>query len=160
MTLIISLNWIDLNKTLKSYIIYKMLNSFKKNDYTSLNIDERFSKKKCVVDLYYENEKLEGVCIFWKINKFIYLDKFFSINFKNGVGSRMLNLFIDKYKSNNIIWRTNEELVYFYLKNKFITKLFNYRSTCDKDYVFMGIKKILYWEYEDLHNLNIKSCFE
>jgi len=160
MTLIITLNWIDLNKKLKSFIICKMLNSFKKNDNQSFKIDERFSKKKCVIDLYYENEKLEGACIFWKINKFMYLDKFFSINFKKGVGIRMLNLFIDKYKHDNIIWRTNEDLVEFYLKHKCIKKLFNYRSADDKDYVFMGIKKRLFWEYEDIYNLNINSCFQ
>jgi hypothetical protein len=157
----INTNWIELNKTLQSFIIHKMLNSFNEKKYNKiLNIYERFSKKKCVVNLYYENNNLEGICISWKIDKFIYLDKFFSINFKKGVGGSMLKLFIEKYKNDNVIWRTNEDLTYFYLKNNSVNKFFNYGTNHEKDYVFMGIKNHVFWEYEDINNLKINSCFQ
>jgi len=159
---LIDFNWNELNKSIQTFIIYKMLNSFNETvDDNFLNINERFSKNKCVVNLYCVNGIVQGVCISWNADKFIYLDKFFSINFKKGVGSGMLNLFIEKYRNHNIIWRTNEDIAKFYLRNKSVHTFFNYKINREKEYVFMYVKnKKFFWEYEDICNFKIKSCFQ
>lgn len=168
----ISLYWIDINERMKNFIINKMLLSFGKK--WNENIYSRFTKKNCIVDLYYENNLLEGVCISWSYNNYIYLDKFFSINFKKGVGTKMLNLFIEKNidKSTNetrnesrnesiinkILWRTDLSTSLFYSKNiNVITHSENKFN--NNNIVYMGVNRIT-WEYEDIYNIKIKSCFE
>lgn len=160
----ISLCWIDINERMKYYIINKMLSSFGKK--WNKDIYNRFTKKSSIVDLYYENNILECVSISWSCNDYFYLDKFFSINHKKGVGSKMLSLFIEKYnKKYKLLWRTDLLTSQFYIKNKNVISHFivhnnknNNNNNETKSIIYMGINKKL-WEYEDIYNLNVKSCF-
>lgn len=175
--MLIILNWIDLNQSLQRNIINKMLKSFNKSIKCELelffytNINNRFSKKSCKVLLYYEEQILEGICIYWTDSTyhFIYLDKFFSVNLKPGIGKTMLNLFIstihndrsDNKNLNSILWRTTPAISLFYLKHPSVVKYFNFifNKNKNKNIVYMGIGKRI-WEYEDIYNLKIISCFQ
>lgn len=158
--------WNDLNETIKINITTIMCNSFNHKHtldfYNKINI--RFSKKLAIIGLFIENEIVEGVLIFWKCERFIYLDKFFSVNFKKGIGNRMLTLFLEyiehKYKdscSNKLLLRTNDKTIHFYLKHPKIIYLFS-----NKKYVYLGKNDTsikFHWEYEDIYDINIDSCF-
>jgi hypothetical protein len=170
----ISLYWTDINERMKQYIINKMLLSF--NKLWNEDIYNRFTKKSCIVDLYYENNILEGVCISWCCNNYFYLDKFFSINHKKGVGSKMISLYIEKYsKHHKLLWRTDLLTSQFYNKHKNVISHFIINKTnninnniinnnilnsnnSSKSIIYMGVNKKI-WEYEDIYNLKIKSCF-
>lgn len=175
----ISINFIDLNESLKKYILKSMLISFNKlippyflNNNILIDIYNRFTKKSCIVNLYYINNILHGVCISWLINssnKYIYLDKFFSLKQKNGIGKEMLNLFIEKYTNNNInnninnksiiknklLWRTDISTSLFYNKNN---KVIIHFKNEKYNKIYMGVNRII-WEYEDIYDIKIKSCF-
>lgn len=174
--MLISIHFTELSETLKYNIIKSMLISFNKFSYF-LNINNiknyknicnyseiynRFNKKSCIVYLYYEDIILQGVAITWAYNNYIYLDKFFSLNLKRGIGTKLLKLVVDKYETNErkinqkILWRTNISTSIFYLKHpKVITHFINKRN----DIIYMGINRII-WEYEDIYNIKIKSCFK
>ena len=167
MRFIISVKWIDIPYFFQCFIMKRMKRSFNK----PYNYDEnlhRFTKKSCMVDLYYENQILEGICISWitSNHRFIYLDKFFSVNFKPGIGKQMLNHFIEKNDNNNrsIIWRCDKDVSAFYLKHDKVIKYFDYNIN-HKDVVYLGVKMNQNqnqhrWEYEDIYDLKIKSCFQ
>lgn len=164
--MLISIYFIDLSEALKYHIIKSMLISFNKINTIKYYTDiyNRFNKKYCIAHLYYEDTILQGVSITWSCNNYIYLDKFFSLNIKKRIGTKMLDLFIDKYENierNNeyktkLLWRTNFSTSLFYLKNK---KVINHFKNQKNDIVYMGVNNII-WEYEDIYNLKIKSCFE
>ena len=163
MNTLIGINWIDLNSCFQSFIIKQMLIRFNKT-YNN-DIHNRFSKKDCIIDLYYENNNIEGICISWTTHTFIYLDKFFSLHLNKGVGTRMLDLFINKYnnkfymyENKNILLRSGPSTCNFYLKHSSINKYFNYISN-NKEVVYLGVGKYT-WEYEDIYNINIQSCFQ
>lgn len=164
----IILNWIDLSDTISQYIIVQMLKRFN-IEYTYqliLNIKTRFSKRGCKTLLYYEDKKLEGVCIYWTdtMNQFIYLDKFFSVNLKPGIGKKMLALFINVVYLNNrlnnipLLWRASHSVSVFYLKHPEVIKYFNYKIY-NKDIIYLGVGKHI-WEYDDIYSLKLKSCFD
>jgi hypothetical protein len=162
----ISLSFLELNESLKKHILKSMLISFDKffipnilNNDINIEIYNRFTKKSCIVDLYYDDNKLQGVCISWSCNKYIYLDKFFSLKLKNGIGKSMLDLFIQKYNNNNtnnkLLWRTDTSTSLFYKKNN---KIITHFENKEYDIVYMGVNNII-WEYEDIYNIKLKSCF-
>lgn len=169
--MLISIHFIDLSEKLKYHIINSMLISFNKtgtiknqNDYQY--IYDRFHKKSCMVHLYYEDSKLQGVSIIWSYNNYIYLDKFFSLNIKKRIGTKMLDLLINIYNNNQsiernnqyknkILWRTDIQTSLFYLKHP---KIITHFKNTKYDITYMGVKRII-WEYEDIYNIKIKSCF-
>jgi hypothetical protein len=168
----IHIKWIDLSDSFQMFIINKMLICFNKNQNENNLINEikmRFTKKSCMVDLYYSDKILNGICISWNTNQFIYLDKFFSIHSKSGTGTHMLQLFIETYtyihtdsndnilKNKLILWRTDVPTSLFYLKNNNVNKFFTH-TIDNKSFVYLGVNKKI-WEYEDIHDLQIKSCF-
>jgi len=143
---LISFNKIYLNKN------YNVIN----------NIRRRFTKKSCIVNLHYEDFDMKGICISWYHNKYLYLDKFFVFSSKKGIGISMLDTFIRKYSNENkLIWRTDTLTSRFYLKHKDVIEHFEINSFGEnnKRKVYLGTGKIN-WEYEDIYDLNIKSCFE
>lgn len=163
-----TIKWVDLSHTLQDSIISIMFKQFNKPlDHEAYY---RFVKTSCTVDLYYENKILEGICISWITPncRFLYLDKFFSVNFKPGVGKYMLDRFIEKninkmirsYDNRSIIWRCNHNVSSFYFKHNKVKKYFNHKIN-NKDIIYLGVRinKQL-WEYEDIYDLNIKSCFQ
>lgn len=158
--------WNELNESIKIYIIQLLCTSFNYTYsiefYNKINI--RFSQKSAIIGLFTENEIVEGILIFWKCERFVYLDKFFSVNFKKGIGSIMLSQFleyIDKqvdFDSKKILLRTNHKTSDFYLKNSKMVILFT-----NKKYVYLGTNDknhMIRWEYEDIYDINIESCFE
>jgi len=165
----IHVKWIDLSESLQMYIINKMLLCFNIHETNLIHqIKMRFTKQSCIVDLYYVNQILNGICISWNTNQFRYLDKFFSIHSKHGIGTHMLQLFIETYKKNlndfnnnilnkMIVWRTNIQTSNFYLKNKNVNQFFTH-TVDNKPNVYLGVNQKR-WEYEDIYDLNIKSCF-
>ena len=177
-TLFAEINWNDLSSIFQSFIIDNLLISFNKvylKDQFFNNIRERFTKKDCIINLYYEESILKGICVSWYCDKYLYLDKFFILFDKKGlgVGSAMLNEFIKKYgngngneRDNKLLWRTDSLTSKFYLKHSDVIKHFelNHHNDKNKDTildrkVYLGVGKIN-WEYEDLYELNIRSCFE
>lgn len=164
------INWIDLTSTLQSFIIDNLLISFNKcslKTYVFDNIRVRFTKRDCITNLYYEDGVLKGICISWFCNKYLYMDKFFILLDKKGlgVGRSMLNEFVKRYgndNGNNLLWRTDSLTSKFYLKHHDVNKHFdfeiNYHNDKNKK-VYLGVGKIN-WEYEDLHELKVRSCFE
>lgn len=154
------INWIDLNLSFQKFIINKLITSFNKKIYAIDNIMDRFTKQACIVNLYYHDYVLKGICISWHCNKYLYLDKFFTFSNKKGIGSLMLDKFIKKYSNKNkILWRTDSLTSQFYLKNKDVIKLFEIDTFNNDRKVYLGTNKIN-WEYEDIYNLNVKSCFD
>lgn len=159
-------NWNELNTSIKTYIIKLLCNSFNHeysiDFYNKINL--RFSLNSSIIGLFIENQTIEGILIFWKYKRFVYLDKFFSVNFKRGIGSVMLNKFLEhieqyKYKSysNKLLLRTDDKTSAFYLKHPKIKNLFK-----NKKYVYLGTTHIssnFNWEYEDIYDINIESCF-
>jgi hypothetical protein len=167
--MLIHVNWNDISIKYQEFIIYNMLVRFNKlnqnQNQNIINILDRFTKKKCIIEFYYEhlnNKKdieMKGICILWKCNKFIYLDKFFTTvkNTIKGTGTLILSEFIDKYSNNTLMWRTDKKTSEFYLKNENVIKYFE-----NNKYVYLGIRKTtnrFSWEYEDIYDLNVKSCF-
>lgn len=162
--MLIHMNWNDISIKYQEFIIYTMLTRFNKLNQNIINIVDRFTKKKCIIEFYYDyinNTKdieIKGICILWKCNKFIYLDKFFTTinNTIKGTGTNMLSEFINKYSNNTLLWRTDKKTSEFYLKNENVIKYFE-----NKKYVYLGIRKTNHfsWEYEDIYDLNVKSCF-
>lgn len=183
------LDWNEMNGSLKIFIIQLLCKSFNKNDMYNLTfynkLDLRFTIKKSKIGFFFDNNDnnanniknnnqyliLEGIVIYWKCNKFIYLDKLFSINptHKKGIGSKMLNEYLNEQNSinkvNKIILRTDEKTSYFYIKNdmkKHIQINENYIN--DKKCIYFGNKLIpssdFIWEYEDIYDLKINSCFD
>lgn len=154
--------WIDLNESMKIHITQILCNSFNHKYtlefYNKINI--RFSKKLAIVGLFIDNKIIEGILIFWKYKRFLYLDKFFSVNFKKGVGIKMLNYFLEYIEQNKynpckkILLRTDDKIRNFYLKNPKLIHLFT-----NKKYVYLGTSKS-HWEYEDIYDIKIDSCFE
>ena len=166
----IHIKWIDLSYDIQLFIMREMLVAFNKSHINHTIHDfcdqtnKRFSKHSCMVDLYYDNWIMKGVCIYWNTNRFVYLDKLFSIDVKTkGIGSHMLNAFIDKWILHNtnhkhIVWRTNPDTCLFYLKDKRVIKYFNTKQK-NKELVYLGVGRQS-WEYEDIYELIIPSCFE
>lgn len=169
------INWIELSDLFQRFIIYKMLDCFGREDLkyktqTIKNIENRFTKNSCLIWLYYNKLGIQGICISWKCNKFIFLDKFFTLINKTGNGTKMLNNFISSNINycKDLIWRTSKPTSKFYLKNSHVRKYFDLSETRDikndennnniKIYlgVSMGNK---YWEYEDIYDLKVESCF-
>lgn len=163
MDIVINMNWIDLSNILQKCIIIKMLHSFGKDfqDEILYNIIRRFTKKYCKVMLYYSNSDLKGVSIYWSRDKFLYLDKFFILTKKNGYGTKMLETFINYYRNENkLIWRTDLLTSKFYLKNSDVIKHFEIGRKINERKVYLGnLNKKFYWEYEDIYDITIKSCF-
>jgi len=182
-SILIDIKWIDLNVLFQTFIIHKLLISFGKmeddvNDYTFKinNIRQRFMKQSCMVNLYCENFVIKGICISWQCNNFLYLDKFFTFSSKKGIGSLMLNAFIQKYyenenenetvnNMNKLIWRTDKSTSKFYLKHPKVIEYFEVNHHLMKHHLnnnerklYLGVGKTI-WEYEDIYDLNIKSCF-
>ena len=160
------LKWNELNESIKIYIIQLLCISFNHTYtiefYNKTNI--RFSQKSTIIGLFIENEIVEGILIFWKCKTFIYLDKFFSVNFKKGIGSIMLIQFLEYLEKNKHIYsmklllRTDTKTSHFYLKTSKIIHLFT-----NKKYVYLGTncKDIkMSWEYEDVYDITVESCFE
>jgi hypothetical protein len=54
-----------------------------------------------------------------------------------------------------LLLRTDVKTSYFYLKHPTITNLFT-----NKKYIYLGTNDKYYWEYEDLYDINVDSCFE
>jgi len=171
-----SINWIELSDLFQTFIIYKMLHRFSKEDLkyksqTIKNIKDRFTKNSCLVWLYYNKLELQGVCISWKCNKFIFLDKFFTLTNKIGNGTKMLNKFISSNINccKDLIWRTSKPTSKFYLKNSHVRKYFDLSETRDikqnEDHannikIYLGVRMgNKYWEYEDIYDLKVESCF-
>lgn len=163
--MLIHMNWNDISIKYQEFIIYTMLARFNKlnENQNIINIAERFTKKKCIIEFYYEslnNTKdieMKGICILWKCNKFIYLDKFFTTVNTKGTGTLILSEFIDKYSNNTLLWRTDKKTSEFYLKNEDVIKYFENNKN-----IYLGIRKTtnhFNWEYEDIYDLNVKSCF-
>lgn len=155
----VEINWIELNQTFQTFIIDKLLMSFNKKKVEIDSIMERFTKRSCIVNLYYEDFVLKGICISWYCNKYLYLDKFFVFSGKKGIGSLMLDEYINKYShKNKMLWRTDTSTPRFYLKHKEVIKHF---ENGEKK-IYLGNNKISwgFWEYEDIYDLNIKSCFK
>lgn len=159
-----TIKWIDLSYSLQTFILNTMVKQFNK-PFNDDEIHYRFIKSSCLVDLYYENYVLEGICVTWisSNRRFLYLDKFFSMNFKSGVGKHMLNCFIENYNTNMrfIVWRCDDKVLPFYLKHNKVTKYFNYKTN-NKNINYLGIRQnnqSQSWEYEDMYDLKIKSCF-
>lgn len=157
--------WNELNTSIKTYIIKLLCNSFNHeysiDFYNKINL--RFSLNSSIIGLFIDNQTIEGILIFWKYKRFVYLDKFFSVNFKKGIGSVMLNKFLEhieqyKYKSysNKLLLRTHDKTSAFYLKHPKIKNLFK-----NKKYVYLGthVSSNFHWEYEDIYDINIESCF-
>lgn len=164
MKIFTEIKWIDMSISFQTFIINNLLISFNKTSLKDIllcnNIKERFTKQSCIVNLYYEGFILKGICISWFFNKYLYLDKFFVLpnNKGFGVGTSMLNEFITRYSNTNkILWRTEDITSKFYLKNTSVIKYFEINLEQERK-VYLGTGKIN-WEYEDLYNLNIKSCF-
>lgn len=160
--------WNEINETIKINIITLMCKSFNRNYsidfYNKINI--RFTLNSSIIGLFIENQTIEGILIFWKYKRFIYLDKFFSVNFKKGMGSVMLMQFleyIEQYKYSyykKLLLRTDDKTSRFYLKHPKIKKIFE-----NKKYVYLGTNddnvktSKFHWEYEDIYDINIESCF-
>jgi hypothetical protein len=157
--------WNDLNSSIKMHIVHLMCNSFNHkytvDFYNKINI--RFNKKSAIIGLFIENEIVEGILVFWKCNRFVYLDKFFSVNVKTGIGSKMLTTFLEDICNEHsftlfnkkLLLRTNTKTSYFYLKHPTIINLFT-----NKKYIYLGTDHKNHWEYEDLYDINVDSCFE
>lgn len=171
MDTIININWIELSDTFQKFIIIKLLDSFNKKscDEIIYYIIDRFTKKSCKLCLYYNNLQLKGVCVYWTTYKFFYLDKFFTLTKKSGYGIKMLDYFIkyhgDKNENinvieNKLIWRTDPLTSKFYLKNSDVIKHFEVENSSGDKKVYLGTKNKKHnWEYEDIYDITIKSCF-
>jgi len=163
MDTIINMSWIELSDLLQKFIIIKLVDSFGKNlqDEIIYNIMDRFTKKSCKVILHYSNSDLKGVCIYWRRDKFIYLDKFFTLTKKNGYGTKTLDYFMKCYgNENKLLWRTDLLTSNFYLKNSDVIKHFEIGKNISERKVYLGnSNKNFYWEYEDIYDITIKSCF-
>lgn len=151
--------WNELNESIRIYIIKLLCISFNHiysiDFYNKINI--RLTINSAIIGLLIENQLVEGVIIFWKCNKFIYLDKFFSVNFKKGVGSIMLAHFLQYIDNSKLLLRTDNKTSGFYLKHPKIGHLFT-----NKKYVYLGTNDSsikFHWEYEDIYDINIESCF-
>jgi hypothetical protein len=150
--MLITLSWIDIPSKMRELIIEKMLISFHKE--WNNKIEERFTRGSCIVDFYYNENKLKGICICWDYVNFHYLDKFFIFDSKRGEGTNMLREWIERYKNKKLLWRTDNQISYFYLKHPDVI----YHLT-HNNYIYLGVKSHC-WEFEDYYDLiSIKSCF-
>lgn len=148
--------WIDLSCALQSRILQDISNSFGKPVTDPL----RFFRPSCLVWFYRESSSLNGdaIAITFRIGDAHYLDKFFVITKKNGIGRRFLAEWIESLDSRLIRpvrWRTDETLAQkFYGKHPAVWTIAHHG-----EYVYQGIRQTVLDTEEMVSLLRIPSAF-
>jgi hypothetical protein len=146
----ITLHWVDLSHSQQNNILCQLMIAFEKPYSKELinHLSKRFHHS--FVDLFYLENKLIGVCIYWKETKYYYLDKFFVIT--KGYGKQMLKEWIETKGNKCYVWRTSDQLEKgFYGKHPQVKTFFKI-----DDYIYQGFGRMI-WEEDDIRL--IKSAF-
>lgn len=143
--------WNDLSMTISKWIIHEMEKSFAKKFMVEMN---RYYNKRTQVVMLYQNMEMMGVAIYWKCQRYYYLDKFFILDkYKSKkLGSIFLNMLLELLP--NVLWRTSESIYQFYLRNPDVEII-----SKDIDIYMTKRNTRKSWEYEDLYMFLYSSAF-